>query len=66
LIVAPARARRTRRGRATLNEVGSEIRDLTLSLGDGRRTRSKELGHQEFILIDKTFEPIGPARPTSG
>ena len=25
------------------------------------RTRSEELGHQEFILTYKSFEPIGPA-----
>lgn len=48
-------------GKAALDEVGREIRDLVLSLGDGRRTRSEELGHQEFILTYKTFEPIGPA-----
>ena len=48
-------------GRATLDAVGREIRDLVLGLADGRRTRSEELGHQEFILTYKTFEPIGPA-----
>jgi len=48
-------------GEATLDEVGREIRDLVLGLADGRRTRSEELGHQEFILTYKTFEPIGPA-----
>jgi altronate hydrolase len=48
-------------GKATLDEVGREIRDLTLALGKGGRTRSEELGHQEFILTYKTFEPIGPA-----
>ena len=48
-------------GRGTLDEVGREIRDLVLGLGEGRRTRSEELGHQEFILTYKTFEPIGPA-----
>jgi altronate dehydratase large subunit len=48
-------------GKATLGEVGREIRDLVLALGDGRRTRSEELGHQEFILTYKSFEPIGPA-----
>jgi altronate hydrolase len=48
-------------GKGTLDEVGREIRDLTLALGKGERTRSEELGHQEFILTYKTFEPIGPA-----
>src|SRR5579871_1442953 len=48
-------------GKGTLEEVGREIRDFVLALADGRRTRSEELGHQEFILTYKTFEPIGPA-----
>ncbi|MEP0322183.1 UxaA family hydrolase [Bauldia litoralis] len=48
-------------GRATLDEVGAEIRDVVLGLGDGQRTRSEALGHQEFILTYKSFEPIGPA-----
>ena len=48
-------------GGATLDEVGREIRDLVLGLGAGKRTRSEELGHQEFILTYKSFEPIGPA-----
>jgi altronate dehydratase large subunit len=48
-------------GGAPLAEVGAEIYDLTLETARGRRTRSEELGHQEFILTYKTFEPIGPA-----
>src|SRR6185437_2243860 len=37
-------------GDAGLDEVGEEIRDLVLALADGKRTKSEELGHQEFIL----------------
>ncbi len=48
-------------GAASLDEVGREIRDLVLDLGRGRRSRSEELGHQEFVLTYKSFEPIGPA-----
>lgn len=48
-------------GRATLDQVGDEIFDLTVGLGQGRRTRSEALGHQEFILTYKSFEPLGPA-----
>jgi altronate dehydratase large subunit len=48
-------------GEAGLDEVGAEIRDLVLGLADGKRTKSEELGHQEFILTYKSFEPIGPA-----
>ncbi|MGW9331298.1 UxaA family hydrolase [Bosea sp. NPDC055594] len=48
-------------GRASLDEVGTEIRDLVVSLAQGVRTKSEELGHQEFILTYKSFEPLGPA-----
>ena len=48
-------------GRAELAEVGQEIRDLVVSLGRGARTCSEQLGHQEFILTYKSFEPIGPS-----
>ena len=48
-------------GEAGLDEVGEEIRDLVLGLADGKRSKSEELGHQEFILTYKSFEPIGPA-----
>lgn len=48
-------------GRATLDEVGTQIHDLVLALADGRRTASEQLGHQEFVLTYKAFEPIGPA-----
>jgi altronate dehydratase large subunit len=48
-------------GAVGLDEVGAEIRDLVLDLANGKRTKSEELGHQEFILTYKSFEPIGPA-----
>ena len=44
-----------------LAEVGAEIYDLTLAVAGGAPTKSEELGHREFILTYKTFEPIGPA-----
>jgi len=44
-----------------LSEVGREIYDLTLAVAEGQRTKSEKLGHQEFILTYKSFEPIGPA-----
>lgn len=47
-------------GRATLDEVGREIFDLVLEVAGGRRTLSEQLGHQEFILTYKEFEPVGP------
>lgn len=48
-------------GKATLDEVGREIYDLTMRVANGAKTKSEELGHQEFILTYKTFEPLGPA-----
>lgn len=48
-------------GRATLDQVGDEIFDLVAAVAAGQRTCSEQLGHQEFILGYKTFEPIGPA-----
>lgn len=48
-------------GRATLDEVGREIYDLILRVANGEPTKSEALGHQEFILTYKSFEPLGPA-----
>ena len=48
-------------GRATLPEVGQEICDLIERVGNGECTKSEALGHQEFILTYKSFEPLGPA-----
>jgi altronate dehydratase large subunit len=48
-------------GRATLPEVGREIYDLIGRVANGEPTRSEALGHQEFILTYKSFEPLGPA-----
>jgi len=48
-------------GRASLDEVGQEICDCVLVVAGGQPTVSERLGHQEFILTYKSFEPIGPA-----
>jgi len=48
-------------GRASLDDVGREVYDLILNVAEGGKTKSEELGHQEFILTYKSFEPIGPA-----
>ncbi|MBO6900461.1 MAG: UxaA family hydrolase [Rhizobiaceae bacterium] len=48
-------------GHATLEEIGDEIHDLALRVGAGEATKSEALGHAEFILTYKSFEPIGPA-----
>jgi len=47
-------------GRATLDEVGHEIFDRVLAVAAGAPSVSEALGHQEFILTYKSFEPIGP------
>lgn len=54
-------AGRILQGRADLDQVGREIRDLVLAVAAGARTRSEALGHQEFYLKYKRFEPAGPA-----
>lgn len=48
-------------GRATLDEVGREIVGVVERVASGERTCSEALGHQEFILGYKRFEPTGPA-----
>ena len=48
-------------GRATLHEVGREIFAHVLDVAGGAPTKSESLGHQEFVLTYKSFEPIGPA-----
>lgn len=46
---------------ASVDEVGEEIFQLLLKVAAGSQTKSEALGHQEFILTYKHFEPIGPS-----
>lgn len=48
-------------GEATLDEVGDEIVELIRAVASGAHTKSEALGHREFIMGYKSFEPIGPA-----
>jgi len=48
-------------GAADLDQVGDEIVELVKNVAGGTKTKSEQLGHREFILTYKTFEPIGPA-----
>lgn len=48
-------------GEATLGQVGDELYDDVLAVAGGKRTVSEALGHQEFILTYKAFDPIGPS-----
>jgi altronate dehydratase large subunit len=47
-------------GEASLQAVGGEIVDLIARVANGEQTCSEALGHQEFILTYKHFEPTGP------
>lgn len=48
-------------GDATLEAVADEIYRGVLDAASGAPTKSEQLGHQEFILTYKHFEPLGPA-----
>jgi altronate dehydratase large subunit len=48
-------------GRATLAEVGAEIFERIKHVAAGAPSKSEALGHQEFTLAYKTFEPLGPS-----
>ena len=49
------------KGTGTVDEVGAEIFSLITQVAMGQQTKSETLGHQEFILTYKIFEPIGPS-----
>jgi altronate dehydratase large subunit len=46
---------------ATIEEVGGEIYEQILRVAAGEKTASEALGHREFSLVYKSFEPLGPA-----
>ncbi len=48
-------------GDATLESMGEEIFNRVLAVASGEHSCSEALGHQEFILTYKAFEPIGPS-----
>ncbi|MBF9052299.1 hydrolase [Roseobacter sp. HKCCD9010] len=45
----------------SLDAVADEIHDLVLDVAAGAPTKSEALGHAEFILTYKSFDPIGPS-----
>lgn len=45
----------------SLDTVADEIHDMVCDVASGAPTKSEALGHAEFILTYKSFEPIGPA-----
>jgi altronate dehydratase large subunit len=48
-------------GETSVDQVGAEIFGSVLDVASGQETLSEELGHQEFILTYKRFDPSGPA-----
>jgi altronate hydrolase len=54
-------AGRVLEGAATIDDVGGEIFDLIQRVAAGEQTASERLGHQEFSLVYKSFEPLGPS-----
>ena len=46
-------------GNATLDEVGQEVFERVLDCVSGGVTKSEAMGHQEFILTYKNFDPSG-------
>ncbi len=48
-------------GHESLDKLGEEIVALVHEVASGRRTVSEALGHREFGLTYKTFEPTGPS-----
>ncbi|MGS2722641.1 UxaA family hydrolase [Porticoccus sp. GXU_MW_L64] len=48
-------------GEGNVDTVGDEIYQQVISVAEGNPSKSEEMGHQEFILTYKQFEPIGPS-----
>ncbi len=48
-------------GRESLDKLGEEIVALVYEVASGRQTVSEALGHREFGLTYKSFEPTGPS-----
>ncbi len=48
-------------GKADVSAVGRRIFESIIDVAGGKSTISERLGHQEFILTYKAFEPLGPA-----
>jgi altronate hydrolase len=46
---------------ATLEEIGREVFEAVIATAQGNQSASEYLGHQEFVLTYKHFEPLGPS-----
>jgi len=47
-------------GIATIEDVGQQLVTAVVAAASGLPTKSEALGHQEFVLTYKTYEPLGP------
>jgi altronate hydrolase len=47
-------------GIATVEDVGQQLVAAVIAAASGLPTKSEALGHQEFVLTYKTYEPLGP------
>ena len=47
-------------GVATVEDVGRQLVAAVIATASGLPTKSEALGHQEFVLSYKTYEPLGP------
>ena len=47
-------------GDVSLEDVSAELHDIVMRTAAGELTKSEGLGHQEFLLTYKQFEPLGP------
>ncbi len=54
-------AGRILKGEGTPESVGTEIYEKALKVAGGEPSASEALGHREFVLTYKSFEPAGPA-----
>ncbi|MBL4575937.1 MAG: UxaA family hydrolase, partial [Opitutaceae bacterium] len=48
-------------GKADIAGVCEELCAYLMDVAAGKRSKSESLGHQEFVLTYKTFEPLGPS-----
>jgi altronate hydrolase len=54
-------------GESSIDSVAAEIIEHVMRVAGGGKTKSEELGHREFNLGYKAFEPLGPScLPTAG
>jgi altronate dehydratase large subunit len=47
-------------GIETVEDVGRHVVEAVITAASGTPTKSEALGHQEFVLSYKTYEPLGP------